>query len=43
VESSCGLGNEPSVFMTRWETIEWLHNLWALEKLQIHRVGYVVR
>jgi hypothetical protein len=31
VESSCECGNEPSGSIKRWETIEWLHNWWALE------------
>jgi hypothetical protein len=30
-KSSCKLGNEPSVSINCWETIEWLHNLWPLE------------
>jgi hypothetical protein len=25
------LGNEPLGFIKRWETTEWLHNLWPLE------------
>jgi hypothetical protein len=32
VESSCELGNEPSGSIKCWETTEWLHNLWPLEK-----------
>jgi hypothetical protein len=32
VESSCGLGNEPSGSIKCWETTEWLHNLWPLER-----------
>jgi hypothetical protein len=32
VESSCELGNEPSVSIKCWESTEWLHNLWPLER-----------
>jgi hypothetical protein len=32
VESSCKLGNEPSGSIKCWETTEWLHNLWPLER-----------
>jgi hypothetical protein len=32
VESSCELGNEPSGSIKCWETKEWLHNLWPLER-----------
>jgi hypothetical protein len=32
VESSCELGNEPSGSIKCWETTEWLHNLWPLER-----------
>jgi hypothetical protein len=32
VESSCKHGNEPSGSITCWETTEWLHNLWPLER-----------
>jgi hypothetical protein len=31
VESSCECHNEPSGCIKCWETIEWLHNWWALE------------
>jgi hypothetical protein len=31
VESSCECGNEPLGSIKCWETIEWLHNWWALE------------
>jgi hypothetical protein len=30
VRSSCECGNEPSVSIKCWETIEWLHNWWPL-------------
>jgi hypothetical protein len=32
VECSCKLGNEPSGSIKFWETTEWLHNLWPLER-----------
>jgi hypothetical protein len=32
VESSCELGNELSGSIKCWETTEWLHNLWPLER-----------
>jgi hypothetical protein len=32
VESSCELGNEPSGSIKCWESTEWLHNLWPLER-----------
>jgi hypothetical protein len=32
VESSCELGNELSGSIKCWETAEWLHNLWPLER-----------
>jgi hypothetical protein len=31
-ESSCERGNEPSGSIKFWETTEWLHNLWPLER-----------
>jgi hypothetical protein len=31
-ESSCKLGNEPSGSIKCWESTEWLHNLWPLER-----------
>jgi hypothetical protein len=30
--SSCKLGNEPSGCIKCWETTEWLHKLWPLER-----------
>jgi hypothetical protein len=30
--SSCECGNEPSGSIKCWETTEWLHNLWPLER-----------
>jgi hypothetical protein len=32
VECFCECGNEPSGYIKCREAIEWLHNLWALEK-----------
>jgi hypothetical protein len=32
VESSCELGNEPSGSIKSWESTEWLHILWPLER-----------
>jgi hypothetical protein len=32
VESSCECGNEPSGSIKCWETTEWLHNVWPLER-----------
>jgi hypothetical protein len=32
VESSCELGNESSGSIKCWESTEWLHNLWPLER-----------
>jgi hypothetical protein len=32
VESSCELGNEPSGSIKCWESTEWLHKLWPLER-----------
>jgi hypothetical protein len=32
VDSSCELGNEPLGSIKCWETTEWLHNLWPLER-----------
>jgi hypothetical protein len=32
VETSCERGNEPSGSIKCWETTEWLHNLWPLER-----------
>jgi hypothetical protein len=31
-ESSCERGNEPSGSIKCWETTEWLHNFWPLER-----------
>jgi hypothetical protein len=31
-EISCERGNEPSGSIKCWETTEWLHNLWPLER-----------
>jgi hypothetical protein len=35
VESSCERGNEPSGSIKCWETAEWLHNLWPLERYSV--------
>jgi hypothetical protein len=32
VEISCELGDEPSGSIKCWESTEWLHNLWPLER-----------
>jgi hypothetical protein len=32
VESSCERGNEPSGSIKCWESTEWLHKLWPLER-----------
>jgi hypothetical protein len=32
VKSSCKRGNEPSGSTKCWETTEWLHNFWPLER-----------
>jgi hypothetical protein len=39
VESSHERGNEPSGYITCWETTEWLHNLWLSSGAQLHRVS----
>jgi hypothetical protein len=39
--SSCECGNEPSGSIKRWETIEWLHNLWPSTSAQQHTVCLV--
>jgi hypothetical protein len=31
-EVSCGSGNEPSCSIKCREVLEWLHNLWPLER-----------
>jgi hypothetical protein len=43
VESSCECSNEPSGSIKFWETIEWLHNWWALIVLSsIELVSWLV-
>jgi hypothetical protein len=35
VDNSCECGNEPSVSIKFWETTEWLHKLWPLERYSV--------
>jgi hypothetical protein len=40
VESSCELGNESSGSIKCWESTEWLHDMWPLERYSAPRVIY---
>jgi hypothetical protein len=43
VESSCELGNEPSGSIKCWESIEWLQNLWPLERYSAPQSMFVIK
>jgi hypothetical protein len=42
VESCCERGNEPSGSIKCWETTEWLHNLWPLERYSVPQSYFFV-